>query len=183
MRRNPIISATIGTHVSIHAPWEGCDSCDFANCSCDFAFQFTHPGKGATKSTMNSSMSMNEFQFTHPGKGATPAFLYCTLLLQRFNSRTLGRVRPRAASRVGSYGLFQFTHPGKGATATSELQKLLNSVSIHAPWEGCDNGSPTRPATTAVSIHAPWEGCDRAGRRSCATARRFNSRTLGRVRP
>ena len=33
--------------VSIHAPWEGCDDADFIVPAVK-AFQFTHPGKGAT---------------------------------------------------------------------------------------------------------------------------------------
>ena len=60
----------------------------------------------------------------------------------------------------------------------------FNAVSIHAPWEGCDEYTEptlasmltfqfTHPGKGAtpnkrdtyneqrVSIHAPWEGCDR----------------------
>ena len=59
----------------------------------------------------------------------------------------------------------------------------MKEVSIHAPWEGCDDADcknpevlkkfqfthPGKGATThpplntlrgVVSIHAPWEGCD-----------------------
>ena len=34
--------------VSIHAPWEGCDSSTVKSISSLREFQFTHPGKGAT---------------------------------------------------------------------------------------------------------------------------------------
>ena len=34
--------------VSIHAPWEGCDSNLGFNTEGGELFQFTHPGKGAT---------------------------------------------------------------------------------------------------------------------------------------
>ena len=34
--------------VSIHAPWEGCDSSRQEPTDGDREFQFTHPGKGAT---------------------------------------------------------------------------------------------------------------------------------------
>ena len=34
--------------------------------------------------------------------------------------------------------VFQFTHPGKGATVSTFLGQAPHSVSIHAPWEGCD---------------------------------------------
>ena len=34
---------------------------------------------------------------------------------------------------------FQFTHPGKGATRTEDEVTIGGRVvSIHAPWEGCD---------------------------------------------
>ena len=103
-------------HVSIHAPWEGCDKHKFAGWYIGEKFQFTHPGKGATGlpywdcSRLHVSIHAPwegcdqrrkllglyapEFQFTHPGKGAT-------------RSRS-----PPTNSMLG----FQFTHPGKGAT-------------------------------------------------------------------
>ena len=56
------------------------------------------------------------FQFTHPGKGATEVI--------HFGKTSL---------------MFQFTHPGKGATDLREAPEYLLSVSIHAPWEGCDS--------------------------------------------
>ena len=37
--------------------------------------------------------------------------------------------------------------------------------------------------TTVVSIHAPWEGCDAITTTDTRQWKRFNSRTLGRVRP
>ena len=123
------------------------------------------------------------FQFTHPGKGAT--------LSRRIVSYQPG---------------FQFTHPGKGATSAPVSIRLAIQVSIHAPWEGCDGVSCAWCSLlSVVSIHAPWEGCD-SHRVSPFTTpkrfqfthpgkgatggpttpafryRRFNSRTLGRVR-
>ena len=79
------------------------------------------------------------------------------------------------------------------------------NVSIHAPWEGCDNAffsslidnqkfqftHPGKGATTLVndddlqtfvSIHAPWEGCDTLALLIFVVPSCFNSRTLGRVR-
>ena len=78
------------------------------------------------------------FQFTHPGKGATEGQWYRPEDLFRFNSRTLGRVRLYAAP----------------------APRLVVRVSIHAPWEGCDNA-----VSSSASMHPS-----------------FNSRTLGRVR-
>ena len=101
-----------------------------------------------------------------------------------FNSRTLGRVRQELAVLSLQTIKFQFTHPGKGATAVLYHKPIVRySVSIHAPWEGCDYTAalplgrclmfqfthPGKGATALVgdlhlrvdvSIHAPWEGCD-----------------------
>ena len=57
--------------VSIHAPWEGCDAYPADGRYHTRRFQFTHPGKGATKATNITPRMNNVFQFTHPGKGAT----------------------------------------------------------------------------------------------------------------
>ena len=56
------------------------------------------------------------FQFTHPGKGAT-----------------LKQMTPIEIDLM-----FQFTHPGKGATRIYVYTGAGYTVSIHAPWEGCD---------------------------------------------
>ena len=100
--------------VSIHAPWEGCDIKVIVLGEQELKFQFTHPGKGATCNSCQIEPSV-WFQFTHPGKGATTF---------------------RGAKQP--YSEFQFTHPGKGATVTLHSGRSPNSVSIHAPWEGCD---------------------------------------------
>ncbi len=101
--------------VSIHAPWEGCDLSRTWIAAFASSFQFTHPGKGATRCTTHKTYQVCEFQFTHPGKGATVS------------------------------------------TAPS-------------------------PHTRSVSIHAPWEGCDTSAAFSSSRIKGFNSRTLGRVR-
>ena len=192
------------TSVSIHAPWEGCDGAGIHKRADHSAFQFTHPGKGATiiqrltskpfrcfnsrtLGRVRRGMETHEwrfkrFQFTHPGKGATSlrmSFRLCAM--------------------------FQFTHPGKGATYNFALKLFIPTVSIHAPWEGCDGAvategwsvwefqftHPGKGATRrylsqddrgGVSIHAPWEGCDRRRDSHHTLLRSFNSRTLGRVR-
>ena len=79
-------------------------------------FQFTHPGKGATRVGDSRQAYLSPFQFTHPGKGATD--------------------RPCLSDPPAR---FQFTHPGKGATWRSRAVDALYVVSIHAPWEGCDS--------------------------------------------
>ena len=78
-------------------------------------FQFTHPGRGATREFV-AGMRILKFQFTHPGRGATKCW-----------QASLDR-RSR----------FQFTHPGRGATTRFDAVRPPAGVSIHAPREGCD---------------------------------------------
>ena len=63
---------------------------------------------------------------------------YTTRTRNRFNSRTLGRVRRNRIISGISCTTFQFTHPGKGATEEEDDRLIHMLVSIHAPWEGCD---------------------------------------------
>ena len=125
----------------------------------------------------------SEFQFTHPGRGATFVCLIGGFLSIRFNSRTPGGVRHFHVI-IGRY---------------------LDSVSIHAPREGCDPNlakapvillmfqftHPGRGATISkslptprlsVSIHAPREGCDLSEDSLISSEQSFNSRTPGGVR-
>ena len=75
VRRSAITHYLQCPHVSIPAPWEGCDVCALEKLSTAFWFQFTHPGKGATASTLAEIGVLPSFQFTHPGKGATKHIL------------------------------------------------------------------------------------------------------------
>ena len=146
--------------VSIHAPWEGCDS-EMSICDDQPPrFQFTHPGKGATfgilLSLPHDGVSIHApWEGCDAGRWATasrrPSFNSRTLGRVRlargartptstscFNSRTLGRVRhTRPRGFLGDME-FQFTHPGKGATTPQAPRAVRTRVSIHAPWEGCD---------------------------------------------
>ena len=56
----------------------------------------------------------------------------------RFNSRTPGGVRHRVGRSLNKATKFQFTHPGRGATSGDRACRAPGTVSIHAPWEGCD---------------------------------------------
>ena len=191
-------------------------------------FQFTHPGKGATGEGCRCVIDPKQFQFTHPGKGATEDFIQlansrqvsihapwegCDLGdLTRLNSCIKfqfthpGKGATESAQATTSTSQFQFTHPGKGATGTKSRDHYAHyPVSIHAPWEGCDNhpdvcfghlcsfNSRTLGRVRlhwigllrcygSVSIHAPWEGCDCLRSRTDYQGSCFNSRTLGRVR-
>ena len=146
-------------------------------------FQFTHPGKGATRAfdltsrvqrvsihapwegcdlnSVRRSTIPLRFQFTHPGKGATCQCGYNGSVYPCFNSRTLGRVRPQ-----------------QGKDINYEAK-----VSIHAPWEGCDNTfrGEKQPYKEFQFTH-PGKGATRRTHKPYYQLRGFNSRTLGRVR-
>ena len=253
VRLSEMVRWVYDCYVSIHAPWEGCDDRQrHTALLLSACFNSRTLGRVRHILTLLSTDTTAVFQFTHPGKGATSSTIASSSLSFCFNSRTLGRVRrplfggfpgrkrvsihapwegcdkiiarlyggwrvsihapwegcDRSASCSGFvFFTFQFTHPGKGATAmmialyislTSFNSRTLGrvrlilvafiphsfSVSIHAPWEGCDiltwsprtkrGGFNSRTLgrvrrvlssevsqADKVSIHAPWEGCDR----------------------
>ena len=121
VRLSRLTDPSLSPAVSIHAPREGCDFIIKDNVGFGEWFQFTHPGRGATKGSgdplprlpsFNSrtpggvrlrgfcqTKFRHTFQFTHPGRGATP---------------------PSSGSPTSSK--FQFTHPGRGATQLALLE-------------------------------------------------------------
>ena len=86
------LGQTVALVVSIHAPREGCDYAARSHKGDRLSFQFTHPGRGATK-TLAYICVVERFQFTHPGRGATPKSLRRGRRRKSFNSRTPGGVR------------------------------------------------------------------------------------------
>ena len=146
-------------------------------------FQFTHPGKGATSfagesppypqsfnsrtlgrvrpDVLKAVVPATKVSIHAPWEGCDMVRSSTTTLSMSFNSRTLGRVRQTPCNHLCKRPLFQFTHPGKGATLVGLCGTIDAYVSIHAPWEGCDNlDTDYYAAIVEVSIHAPWEGCD-----------------------
>ena len=102
------------------------------------------------------------FQFTHPGKGATISVRATTEIYLCFNSRTLGRVR----------------------LTTREVITTLHCVSIHAPWEGCDHICKSHYGDILMfQFTHPGKGATDYEGGDYNVTLRFNSRTLGRVRP
>ena len=124
-----------------------------------------------------------KFQFTHPGRGATKAGIYPTLVDTRFNSRTPGGVRLSLTPRNVTELAFQFTHPGRGATRERKLISGGEVVSIHAPREGCDANRQDQ-TTKPKSFNSRTPGGVRLPKaRSMMQPSGFNSRTPGGVRP
>ena len=148
------------SHVSIHAPWEGCDN-----------------------QMLIYRYNLRRFNSRTLGRVRLLS-IDIEISTASFNSRTLGRVRlsrgdadscilrvsihapwegcdARRVRRKSFSIAFQFTHPGKGATAHYGVDVPRGrGVSIHAPWEGCDLLAMLTSLRFLVSIHAPWEGCD-----------------------
>ena len=145
-------------YVSIHAPWEGCDTSGMAWTDNRHMFQFTHPGKGATSSASScdsTSPRFNSrtlgrvrhpnyseikleslFQFTHPGKGATSP-MRCSTTPIRFQFTHPGKgATLQALSPLNSSVQFQFTHPGKGATEVSQADKERILFQFTHPGKG-----------------------------------------------
>ena len=100
--------------VSIHAPWEGCDTTRPYSKGKDLKFQFTHPGKGATPLRRRSyhplrvsihapwegcdlmvgkSITAHLVSIHAPWEGCDWGARSDRMSISRFNSRTLGRVR------------------------------------------------------------------------------------------
>ena len=129
------------------------------------------------------SWDYEEFQFTHPGRGATASSVSSMASTSCFNSRTPGGVRLITLQMLLHTHMFQFTHPGRGATADrSGSIFTADSFNSRTPG-GVRHTLVVRSLRTAgfnsrtpggvrlreqnsfaermwVSIHAPREGCD-----------------------
>ena len=146
-------------------------------------FQFTHPGRGATRVAYKGQKTRDSFnsrtpggvrllvcslmrfqptfQFTHPGRGATHLAAEGGPAHQRFNSRTPGGVRLARLIALACPVSFNSRTPGGVRHNLQEPLERAQFVSIHAPREGCDLlPASERHVTSPVSIHAPREGCD-----------------------
>ena len=78
--------------VSIHAPREGCDKTQRRQAVRTRRFNSRTPG-GVRPLRLKRLRYMQPFQFTHPGRGATRQSLGIRPNHSRFNSRTPGGVR------------------------------------------------------------------------------------------
>ena len=105
-----------------------------------FRFNSRTPG-GVRLFCIVSFSSEISFQFTHPGRGAT------RIGKRHFPRDVVSIHAPREGCDTSTpittihKTLFQFTHPGRGATMIVGAVRSVRSVSIHAPREGCD-GAP-----------------------------------------
>ena len=168
--------------ISIHAPREGCDSLLVCTRSACVPFQSTHPARGATAGGPEVRRSKHisihapregcdqgvgvvltktaEFQSTHPARGATTR-----------TSTAQANVR------------FQSTHPARGATAHKrDHARRILYFNPRTP-RGVRLTLPTaRAPQNTISIHAPREGCDVITKFRRSLERDFNPRTPRGVR-
>ena len=57
--------------------------------------------------------------------------------------------------------IFQSMHPIKDATFVAEKAEPRVSISIHAPYKGCNEHDECRCVLLErISIHAPYKGCN-----------------------
>ena len=78
------------------------------------------------------------FQFTHPGRGATRGNIcLITPTNVSIHAPREGCDRITLQMLLQTH-MFQFTHPGRGATGGRYGGVERVGVSIHAPREGCD---------------------------------------------
>ena len=174
--------AAVQPLISTHAPREGCDL--YRGClvmSYFSLFQSTHPARGATRSGFLTP-TVDQFQSTHPARGATFRCLDKKPLFG-FQSTHPARGATRRYVCTNEGWRFQSTHPARGATAhkRDHARRILyfnprtprgvrltlptarapqNTISIHAPREGCDQDIHPLLRDMYISIHAPREGCD-----------------------
>ena len=126
--------------VSIHAPWEGCDSCTLVGADelgvsihapwegCDLKNQllfgqgpcFNSRTLGRVRPQLHILLAgLFCFNSRTLGRVRLAVIRSSRLSLLSFNSRTLGRVRQLWFYPFLKDKQFQFTHPGKGATLPS----------------------------------------------------------------
>ena len=147
------------------------------------AFQFTHPGRGATQHQHQPDSSQLGFQFTHPGRGATvwistapndqavsihapregcdPAMMLMMAVLLSFNSRTPGGVRllPLTLHSL-SCKSFNSRTPGGVRPQPLNTAAFVRMFQFTHPGRGATDSNVQHHPTSNVSIHAPREGCD-----------------------
>ena len=100
--------------VSIHAPWEGCDCTDALAIVHAINVSIHAPWEGCDPRYQVAWRTELKFQFTHPGKGATKCRSSSSVRLSSFNSRTLGRVRRDAPNLRGAGGQVSIHAPWEG---------------------------------------------------------------------
>ena len=100
------------------------------------------------------------FQSTHPARGATAHKRDHARRILYFNPRTPRGVRLTLPTARAPQNTISIHAPREGCD--QDIHPLLRDmyISIHAPREGCDQDIHPRLRDMYISIHAPREGCD-----------------------
>ncbi len=147
--------------VSIHAPREGCDLSALSQIFSTCWFQFTHPGRGATRAHY-VMRHRNGVSIHAPREGCD---IDISEVITTAQTVSIHAPREGCDARVLSNEIpayeFQFTHPGRGATggANAAVNAYMQFQFTH----------PGRGATCKGLFHWRSPFC-------------FNSRTPGGVR-
>ena len=104
---------------------------------CVLIFQSTHPARGATQ-IVGSSFQRSTISIHAPREGCDKGYEIGRFVYWDFNPRTPRGVRPAFPRLSRLAQKFQSTHPARGATSSTEPAGPPESISIHAPREGCD---------------------------------------------
>ena len=132
-------------------------------------FQSTHPLRGATRGE-RPLLWIEKFQSTHPLRGATIFWLVKPSILVNFNPRTPCGVRQRTTARRNGWKNFNPRTPCGVRHVVGSQCPAVDSISIHAPLAGCDHWpKPCEGWKKHISIHAPLAGCDDVPAGCCAT--------------
>ena len=146
-------------------------------------FQFTHPGRGATKAFCEEHSLNRVFQFTHPGRGATLRSIYA-----RIHSRVSIHAPREGCDNDGylthiSRYTFQFTHPGRGATLKRKAFVLTICSSFNSRTPGgvrLASGSLSSSVGMVFQFTHPGRGATHRVGRSLTKATKFQFTHPGR---
>ena len=171
-------------NVSIHAPREGCDVAKMTLTEIQREFQFTHPGRGATRGGGRSKVASG-VSIHAPREGCdkrVSAFIVVTLIVSIHAPREGCDILRFV--KVATMLMFQFTHPGRGAT--------LTPLTAMARKKTFQFTHPGRGATSGLTLPMDdpfWFQFTHPGRgATCISISEillnlsFNSRTPGGVR-
>ena len=154
----------------------------FSTVKADTKFQFTHPGRGATRlETEVLELRVVSIHAPREGCDFSPGFI--SRHIQGFNSRTPGGVRLYLSSSSLYLTSFNSRTPGGVRLPIGRAEHLALRVSIHAPREGCDADCTTLHFIVVRFNSRTPGGVRQDIQGDIATQGSFNSRTPGGVRP
>ena len=146
-------------------------------------FQFTHPGKGATSNEIVTQKQRQRFNSRTLGRVRLVRWRRRSPPLPRFNSRTLGRVRPQARGYAPHASRFNSRTLGRVRQADIASTEAGTEFQFTHPGKGATVGSCSVLWTNReFQFTHPGKGATGVEKRIIQYLNSFNSRTLGRVR-